>query len=195
MIIGIDIDDTISDTYEVMMNYAQEYTIEVLKREPIIKDIGNCNNHYYTQYLNDWQNGEDIEFLKDYYETIIKSVKPKTLSLEYLKKLHEEGNKIVLITARWESEYFDVRKATEEWLKANNVPYDKLIINAENKLIAAKQENINVFIDDSFKNCQMVAESGIKTYIMDTRVNKGLKDEKIERVYSWPHVYMKLKEV
>jgi hypothetical protein len=29
---------------------------------------------------------------------------------------------------------------------------------------------------------------------MDTRTNSGLKDENIERVYSWPHVYMKLKE-
>ena len=38
MIIGVDIDDTISDTYEVMMNYAQEYIINFLKKEPIIDE-------------------------------------------------------------------------------------------------------------------------------------------------------------
>ena len=41
----------------------------------------------------------------------------------------------------------------------------------------------------------MVSSAGIKTFIMDTRVNKGLKDDKIERIYSWPHLYMKLKKL
>ena len=194
MIIGIDIDDTITDTYEVMVNYAQQYTIDVLNREPILRE-GNCNTHFYTQYLHGWKDGEDIEFLKEYYEKIINEVKPKTLAVEYLKKLHDEGHKIILITARWETEEANIEKLTQEWVESNNIPYDKLIINAENKLIAAKQENINIFIDDSFKNCKMVSESGIKTYMMDSRTNKGLIDEKIERLYSWPHLYMKLKEI
>lgn len=192
MIIGIDIDDTITDTYEVMINYSQQYVIDVLKKEPILKE-GNCAEAYYTRYLYDWKNEEDFDFLNIYYEKIMKELKPKTLAVEYLKRLHNEGNKIILITARWKSEKFDVEKCTIEWIKNNNIPYDKLIINAENKLIAAKQEKIDVFIDDTFKNCKMIADNGIKTYLMDTRVNRGLIDNKIERVYSWPHLYMKLK--
>ena len=192
MIIGVDIDDTITDTYEVMMNYAQKYTIDVLKREPIINESLNCADHFYTKYLHDWQEGEDLQFLNEYYEKIIKNVKPKTLAVEYLKKLQDEGNKIFLITARWETDNFNVRKVTQEWVIKNNIPCDKLIINAENKLIAAKQENIDVFIDDSFENCKMIADNGIKTFLMDTRVNRGLKEDKIKRVYSWPHLYMKL---
>ena len=50
MIIGIDIDDTITDTYEVMMGYAQEYTLDVLGREPIINETNSCSNHLYIQY-------------------------------------------------------------------------------------------------------------------------------------------------
>ena len=61
MIIGIDIDDTIADTCEIMLNYAQEYTIDVLKREPILKE-GSCNTHFYVQYLHNWKEGEDIDF-------------------------------------------------------------------------------------------------------------------------------------
>lgn len=194
MIIGIDIDDTITDTYEVMMSYAAEYTAKVLKKEPILNEKTNCDNHFYMRDLNDWKDGEDYKFLEKYYENIIINVKPKTLALEYLNKLHEEGNKIVLITARWEANNFDVRKTTEEWIKKNNIPCDKLIINAENKLVAAKQENIDIFIDDSYKNCKMVSESGIKTYIMDTRVNRGLEDKNIKRVFSWPHLYYLLKK-
>lgn len=195
MIVGIDIDDTITDTYEVMMAYASEYTVDVLNKEPIMRDISNCDNHFYMRNLNEWNEGEDLKFLDEYYEKIISNVKPKTLSLKYLNKIHEEGNKIILITARWETDKFDVKKITTNWIKENNIPYDKLIINAENKLIVAKSEKLDVFIDDSFQNCKMVSSAGIKTFIMDTRVNKGLKDDKIERIYSWPHLYMKLKKL
>ncbi len=191
MIIGIDIDDTIAGTYEVMINYSQKYMIDVLKKEPILADI-TCSEAYYTRQLYGWKNDEDLEFLKNYYEKIMNEVKPKTLAVEYLQKLHNEGNKIVIITARWEAEQFDIKELTKKWLKKNNIPYDKLIVNAENKLIPCKNENVDVFIDDTFKNCKTIADNGIKTYLMDSRMNRGFKDEKITRVYSWPHLYMKL---
>lgn len=194
MIIGIDIDDTISDTCEMMFNFAQEYTINVLKREPNIRE-DSCKTHFYIQHSHNFKDNEDIEFLKEYYYQIITEVKPKTLAVKYLKKLQEEGHKIVLITARWEADYIDTRKLTQEWIKRNDIPCDKLIINAENKLIAAKRENIDLFIDDSFSNCDMVSSSGIRTFLMDSRANKGLKNDKFERVYSWPHIYYKLKEI
>ena len=195
MIIGYDIDDTITDTYEVMMGYAQEYTLDVLGREPIINETNSCSNHLYIQYLHNWNKDEDLKYLELYYENIIKEVRPKTLALKYLNKLKEEGHTIVLITARWETEYIDVVGLTKEWLRENNVPYDKLIVNAENKQIAAKQENLDIFIDDSFKNCQMVSDIGIKTFIMDTRTNRNLDDERIKRVYSWPHFYSVFKNM
>lgn len=191
MVIGIDIDDTIANTYEVAMSYAQEYTVKELKKEPILKQI-SCDTHYYIQTLLDWKNGEDLKYLKHYYEKIISESMPKTLAIEYLEKLKSEGNRIVLITARWEADYFDVKKATKEWIEKYNIPCDKLIINAENKLIACKQENVDVFVDDSFSNCKMVSSAGIKTFLMDTRANNNLKCENFERVYSWPHLYMKL---
>ncbi len=193
MIIGIDIDDTITDTYEVLVNYSQEYMINVLKKEPIMKH-GSCDEAYYTRYLYGWNNNEDIEFLKEYYEIVMKEVKPKTLAVEYLQKLHNEGHKIVLITARWKAKEFDIREITKRWIEEHNIPYDKLIVNAENKLVAAKQENIDVFVDDTFKNCKMISDNCIKTYLMDSRTNRGFEDEKITRVYSWPHLYMKLND-
>ena len=195
MIIGIDIDDTITDTYEVMFNYAQDYTINILKKEPIIREVNQCNTHSYIEALYNWTTEESRMFWKMYYEKNLREVKPKTLALEFLQKLKNEGNQIILITARIQPKnyYLDVQNETEKWLKLYNIPYDKLIINGRQKEIIAQEENIDVFIDDSFYNCQAVSNVGIKTYIMDTRVNRGLDTENIERVYSWPHVYMKLK--
>lgn len=194
MVIGIDIDDTIADTYEKIITYAQEYIIKDLKKEPVLQQI-TCDTHYYLKTLFNWNEGEDMEFLTEYYEKIISEVVPKTLSIDYLKKLQSEGNKIVLITARWETEHFDVKEITKMWIEKYNIPCDKLIINAENKLIACEQENVDVFVDDSFSNCEMVSNAGIKTFLMDTRANNNLECENFERVYSWPHLYMKLSEL
>ena len=191
MIIGIDIDDTIADTYEVMFNYAQEYTANVLKREPIIKELNSCKTHFYTRELHSWNNEEEINFFNLYYEKILTNTKPKTLALEYLREL-SKNNKIVLITARRKVDFLDVEKVTLKWIKENNIPYQKLIIDASDKQKIAEDEKIDVFIDDSFKNCKAVSDSGIKTYIMDSRVNRDLNDEKIKRIYSWPHLYMEL---
>ena len=47
MNIGIDIDDTIANTYEVLFNYAQKYTIEDLKRSGKINRNGKLYTHMY----------------------------------------------------------------------------------------------------------------------------------------------------
>ena len=52
MRIGIDIDDTITDSYEVMFNYAQEFTINTLKRSGKIVESDNIYNHFYVRVLH-----------------------------------------------------------------------------------------------------------------------------------------------
>ena len=74
--------------------------------------------------------------------------------------------------------------------------YDKLIINAKEKLKFVKENNIEIFIDDSCRNCKDIAyNSNAKVFIMDTRVNQNLEDEKITRVYLWPHLYKEIKKL
>ena len=59
-----------------------------------------------------------------------------------------------------------------------------------------KENNIEIFIDDSCRNCKDIAyNSNAKVFIMDTRVNQNLEDEKITRVYSWPHLYKEIKKL
>ncbi len=188
MNIGIDIDDTISDTFGVMFAYAQKYTAEELNRSDKIIELEDIKTHFYCQAMHSWSKEEEIEFFKEYYEIILKETMPFTCCLETLEDLKRQGHKIILITARFEIDSFDVKELTINWLKKYNVPYDKLIINASTKVEAAIENNIDIFIDDSYKNCKEVSDSGIKSFIMDTKCNRGIKDEKIERVYSWPHI-------
>lgn len=195
MNIGIDIDDTISETYATLLEYAQKYTIEELKRSPIIKSF-NTEDHLYIENMHNWNENETARFWKEYYEEIIKKVNIKTFAANIIKELKESGDKIFLITARWNLKDNNIEQITKDWLKENNVEYDKLIINAKEKLKFVKENNIEIFIDDSCRNCKDIAyNSNAKVFIMDTRVNQNLEDEKITRVYSWPHLYKEIKKL
>lgn len=194
MNIGIDIDDTISDTFEVQFNQAQYYTINTLKRDGKIRELTNINSHFYNRYLHDWSQEEEMNFFTQYYKEGLEKIRPKMYAVETIKKLKEEGNKIILITARFDWANVNVEEVTLKWLKDNNIEYDKLIINALDKSKIAIDNKIDVFLDDSFENCINVSRCNIKTYIMDSRVNRTLNDDKVERVYSWPHFYQKIKE-
>ena len=191
MNIGIDIDDTIANTYDVLFKYVQEYTIHdiVTDREKANRDI--IAQMYHTNFRNG-DKKQDKEFLNRYYEKTVLKVEPKKNAVEKIKKLKEEGNQIYLITARFPSNKFDIEELTKDWLKKYDIQYDKLILNSENKVITAKEYCIDIFVDDNIKNCTEMAKVGIKTYIMDTIVNKDFKDENIERVYSWSHLYQKI---
>lgn len=191
MNIGIDIDDTIANTYDVLFNYAQNYTINDMGKE--IKDVNrNSITHMYCKDFHDWNNKEETEFLDKYYERMVLKVQPKMYAVENIRKLKESGEQIYLITARFLSDKFDVEKLTKDWLEKYNIPYDKLILNSQNKVIVAKENDIDIFVDDSIKNCTEMANVGIKTYMMDTIINKDFEGENIERVYSWPHLYQKI---
>lgn len=191
MNLGIDIDDTIANTYDVLFKYVQEYTMD-----DIVTDREKTNRDMIVQmYRTNFRNGDkkqDKEFFNRYYEKTVLKVKPKIDVVENIKKLKEEGNQIYLITARFPSNKFDIEELTKDWLKKYDIQYDKLILNSENKVITAKEYCIDIFVDDNIKNCTEMAKVGIKTYIMDTIVNKDFKDENIERVYSWSHLYQKI---
>lgn len=190
MNIGIDIDDTISETFETLLPYSQKYTIEDLNKKSNIYIRDDCSNHFYIVYMNGWNEKETTEFWNKYYGKILREVNIKKFASEVINKLKQEGHKIYLITARWDMPNDNIQKITKQWLKGNNVEYDELIINASDKLQLVKEKNIDIFIDDSFNNCKNIAEnSNAKVYMMTSRVNGSFNHEKIKRVYSWPHVY------
>lgn len=193
MRIGIDIDDTIADTYEVSFAYAQKYTIEQLSRSGEIKESVS-NNHMYLESMHGWNEQEARNFWHTYYAEIIKKIKPLTFAVETINKLKEEGHEIIFITARWHEPGFDIEGDTFKWLKENGICYDEIVLNAQKKAEIALDKKIDLFIDDSFKNCQGVANAGVKTFLMNSRMNKGLEAENITRVYSWLDIYQRIKK-
>lgn len=192
MVIGLDIDDTITNTLEVLFAYAEKFIIEDLKREIDIKRIDNMANIEYIQAMHGWNREDELKFFKKYFNTLIEETTPFYFAVQTINKLKEEGHEIVLITARFDEllddGYFDAKEVTKKWLNKHGIKYDKLIVNAQNKGEIAEENNVDVFVDDSLKNCLSVASKGIKTFIMDNRYNTNINSKDVTRVYSWPHL-------
>ncbi len=96
-----------------------------------------------------------IYFWEKYYTSMLPKMSAKALASESIKEL-SKNNKIYLITARWDTEKKEVEKITIKWLADNEIVYDKLILKCRNKTRIMQKYNIDLFIDDSFKNCKRI---------------------------------------
>ena len=184
MNIGIDIDDTITDTYDMLIPLiAMHYDInlnKLLDQKPTYKMLDKT--------LHDF-----AKFKRDTLAAMGKIVPLKKGVNDVLSKLREEGHKIIFITARNYNEYEDPYKITFEYLKANNVPFDKLLVDVKDKASACVLEGIDLFIDDNTLNCKAVQNKGIGTLQFDAKFLRDIKA--LKRVYSWEEIYKIVKDM
>lgn len=193
MNIGIDIDDTIAKTSEQTDIYAKEYTENVLKRKFEFRKI-EILDPMWARHLYGWSDEEDKNFWNLYYEKVMENVKPKHDAIEIINELSKENN-IIIITARWDRESGIISEITKKWIEKYNINYDKLFIGHLDKRDIVKENDIELFIDDSFKTCKKISEIGVRTFIMNSRINKEMEDDKLGRVFSWKEIAEKIKEV
>ena len=155
MNIGIDIDDTLTDIRDKLNLAAEKYANE----------LGKENKNEEDKYVEDNNNGnvyqikygftyEELKyFLSVIHEGITKKEEPRKNCVEIIRRLHNEGHKIYIITARDSEFHEDPYKLSKDWLDKNNIYYDELIVNARNKLEVCQRKNIDLFIDDQLANC------------------------------------------
>lgn len=196
MIIGIDIDDTTVVTVKSMVKYGDKYDTEVLGREAKKDNLGQIKDRYYMKALYGWTEEEKFAFFDMYYKNVLEECYPLPNAVEKINKLKSEGNEIVFITARLTSvKNCETEKITKTTLEKYNIPYDKLIMNVDNKLEFCKQNEVEIFIDDSFETCKCLQDNGIKAYLMTTRMNRNIDTGDVERVSSWDEVYEKINNI
>lgn len=193
MIIGIDIDDTTVITVRSMIKYGDKYNEEVLGRRAKKDNFGQIKDRYYMKSLYGWNNEEKLGFFNMYYKDVLKECYPYPNAVEKINKLKDEGNEIIFITARLTNiENCNTEAITKETLEKYNIPYDKLIMNVDNKLEFCKKYGVEIFIDDSFETCLSLSREGIKPYLMTTKMNENVENGEIERVFSWDEIYEKI---
>lgn len=82
MKIGIDIDNTITNTLPVLKEYCKKYNNDVVKRNLKMNDNG-----FNTSNLFKWTNEEEMEFCDKYLEKVVTKAPIKNNAIEIINKL------------------------------------------------------------------------------------------------------------
>jgi uncharacterized HAD superfamily protein len=186
MIIGIDIDNTITYTTEMIMHYA-----EIFGQKHGLNTVNNPNGYYLEEALG-WSSEAVVEFFDTYLASIYREVKPKEQAREIIEQLQKQ-HQIMLITSR-NYQYPGVEDVTREWLKEYGIPYDKLILNPSSnmhyfdKLAVCMQNGVNLMIEDHHDLAQELSEF-MPVILFDYPYNKHVKSENIFRVGNWREAY------
>lgn len=142
MRIGVDIDDTITETSDFINYYLNLYYPS------------------YTCYRDLPEKDFDI-FVQKIIRKLYRYAKLKDHVPYVFKELKKMGHTIIFITARGDlGEFYD--EDTRAYLANHDIPYDKIIYKAQEKGKIAKENKIDLFIDDKINMCDKVASEGIE---------------------------------
>ena len=179
MRIGVDIDDTITNTWEYLIpHYAKIFNLD---EERLSKSMP-----YYNSV-------KDLISLDEYYKVLIPIHNKYTSEIplkenvkEVIDNLYKLGHKVYFITARG-SEDIDSYDTTKKYLDSHGIKYEKIYTYIKNKADICLKERIDIYIDDSYKHCSSVKEKGIEVLMFDTYYNKKYKE--FTHVGSWNEIY------
>lgn len=191
MRIGIDIDGVLTDIEKWQLDYGgkffAKYNKSVLDKDGYeISEIFNVSDELDRQFWN--------EYL---YEYVTKEPSRKFAN-EVIKKLRDSGNEIYIITARTltDKDTEDgqrMRKIVIDWLKQENIIYDKIIFAPEDKLQTCLDNNIDVMIEDKASNIKKISTK-LPVICFHAGYNKNCKNNNIYRVYTWYDIYTLIKD-
>lgn len=187
MNIGIDIDDTINNLHEIIISEGTKFN----KKNNI--DFKINSNEWDWDKAFGWNDELALKFLHENIEDAYLNARIKENAMEIINKLHEEGNKIIIITSRSNKHFVDPYGISKAWLDEKNIKYDKIIVGAEDKAAACIENNIKVFIDDHVYFCEGVSKENIKVLMFDSPYNQ--KETKFKRVYNWKDVYNEINKI
>ncbi len=192
MIIGIDIDDTLTDIRDELkkaaIDYAKKLGKNITNQDKYVENKNNGNTY---QEIYGFTYEELKYFLKVIQEEITKNAQPREGVINAIKKLRQKGNKIYIITARDKEFHDDPYMLSKNWLDKNNIEYDKIIVNARDKAKICKEEEVDIFIDDQLANCIKVSNEGIKVIrITEYKENHG----NIVNKSNWEDIYKYIEE-
>ncbi|MGI5920455.1 MAG: 5' nucleotidase, NT5C type [Syntrophomonadaceae bacterium] len=186
MIIGIDIDNTISYTTQMIMHYAGIYG-----QERGLNTVPDLSEYYLEQALG-WPKESVEEFFDLYLERIYRETWPKEQAAEVISRLQQQ-HRIVLITSR-NYRFPGIEEVTREWLKQHGVVYDELVLNATpdmyhfSKLGVCLEHGINIMIEDHHDLARELSEF-MPVILFDYPYNRQIESDNVFRVSNWAEAW------
>ena len=190
MKIGIDIDDTTFCTVKSMLKYADIFEEEISGVPTSRDSFGLITNRYYLKVLYGWDDKTKFAFFDKYYKNVLEECTMLPDADKVISKLKNEGDTIHFITARLMNiDGCDTEEITKNSLKSFNIPYDTLSLHISDKLKFFKENKIDICIEDSYETCRELADNGIKSILMTTKMNSEIDSKEIKRVNNWNEIY------
>jgi len=121
------------------------------------------------------------------YQKITPNIPVNKGVIKYLKKIKKLGHEIVFITARGNKGYDRPYQISYDYLVQNKVPFDALIVDAQDKGKVCLEEHVDIFFDDDINNYNSVSSRGIEVYLYTINSNKKYKD--IRRANNFRQIY------
>lgn len=182
-IFGFDIDDVVFDSYAVIS--------DLLEKEFGI--IRTCPPLSYNLEKECALTSSQTRWLVDTALTFNDKIKPISGALDFINKYHIVTKRpIIFMTSRPTILKQHTHDLISGWLKA--IPYEVHFPNAEGRTKgdAAKEKNIEVFVDDRIKYCLQISKSGLLALMMSRSWNHSFVDEscshRIVQVKNWNDV-------
>lgn len=181
MRIGVDIDDTVSNSNERIIEEALIYD------EKYVNGRGFKNKDGYTFMEKFYWN---VYHVDDFLDKIRKGnyfleLDVKAEADKYITKLYNEGHEIYFITRRRDT--LGVKMKTKKWLKNKGFKYHKIVFGIVEKGQYCKDNKIDLFIDNDYRNVERATKLGVRSLLMADDYNKDIED--CEMVHKWKEVY------
>lgn len=166
MKIGIDIDDTITNTRELQLRYWKEY-------------VSNNPNDGYSDELpatiNDFGDKYVQRFWDEYREQLSFQATVKENVDLVTRKLREDGHTLCIVTSRPDYKYKNLKQRLNSLFDKNNVCVDIIYTDVRNKGLFCKENGINLLIDDDIKHIKVAKENNVEAILFsDTENFDGL---------------------
>jgi len=182
MRIGIDIDNTITDTLPILKKYCREYNDKVVKRNLVMHEDGVASYNLY-----DWTEEENQDFCIKYLEEVVLQAEVKEHAREIIAKLKKKGHKIYIISSRAKPFFQTPAETTEKYLKEKGIVYDKLLVGKVEKKSSCIENQLDILIEDEPKYILEMAEF-MPVILFDEIYNKQCVGKNMIRVKNWNEI-------
>ena len=152
MRIGIDIDETITDTIKSFNKVVKKYKLNLQ-----------------ADYDNIWTK-EAFKIISPYFLEILSNSPLKKGAKEAIEKLNEMGHELYIITAR-SNRYQDlIEEMTIKLINDNNLKFKEIYFSQDIKSDLAKKLNIDLMIDDSIDVYNNMKKEGIDCILFKDKI-------------------------
>ena len=196
MIIGCDIDHTITDTEELETKLVKRYLNSIGFKGEIVDP-----DNFFVLARYGFSENDCWNFYDTFGAEMLSNAPIKEGCDKVIHALRECGDKIIFISARGLTHMLDYNPyvLTHKWMKSRGIEYDKMICRYHQKADLAAKNNVDLFIDDSITVCRELSSKNIPTILITAPHNKKETDlpNNCTRADNWEQIYsiiLKIKE-